>query len=64
MRSQVNMAAKQYLKARFGHKPPAEFKDIKAKLWGQLQEASEDRQDKFVDDIRSLLLRSNVVPGW
>ncbi len=61
MRRKVNMACKQYLKARYGHKPRKELMDIKRKIKRQLRAATEDRQDQFVEDVRNLLTRSNVV---
>jgi hypothetical protein len=59
-----NMAVKQYMKARYGHKKRAEFLKIRQKMRKQLKEADPERRDKFVDDVRTLLTKSNVVVNF
>ena len=60
MRRQVNMAQKVYLSIRYGHRDRSEYNHIKKKMKKQLREATEERQDKFVQDVRDLLIRSHM----
>ncbi len=62
MRSRTeNMAIKQYLKARFNHLDRKGQRGIKSKIRKQFNDASQDKRDKFVDDVRELLQKNNIV---